>query len=211
MRSDSEFVRPFLSVESDFRISAARPTRNTDLVRSESLADSVAQEVIGPRQINGWDLQDVRGDGNCFYRAIADQINRVDPDLFQGLERGREHVTLRRIVSGNGDGIWAEDDDLDQFVRAFSGRYVLAIVDTRMPQCGYSYRYLNREGELITNNGSNLSLFDIPRNRSIIRIAATGNHFLSVISGPCGLDSESVSCDSDCDESDQETLEANTS
>ena len=139
---------------------------------------------IGSRTIDGWELKDVPDEGNCFYEAIADQLQRINHRVIQEVPKGTEiHNWLRLHIQGSNfqDRQWAEDETIYQLIRQFP-EIALAIVDTRNSQIGFVYYYHNGEVSL-TNTGDNYDPV-ILAEKTIIKIAATGNHFLSVISHP---------------------------
>lgn len=86
--------------------------------------------------------------------------------------------SLRLCIQGQDfkDQEWAEDRIIDEMVKKID--VILPIIDTRSPENGYVYYYLGNNGEFITHipdDGSSLP------NKKIIKVAATGNHFLSVV------------------------------
>jgi hypothetical protein len=90
------------------------------------------------------------------------------------------HDSLRLAVQGEAflDRQWADDKTFAQFVKTFD--LILAVMDTRNPRAGFVCYYQDAQGETITNAFGEMPL----PNKPIIRIAATGNHFLSVESHP---------------------------
>lgn len=89
----------------------------TALAKEES-----QKEKIGPRVIDGYELRDVEGDGNCFYDSVASQLNIVSPQLLQNILSGTDHnVIIRARVQGAGfnDQECADDQVFDAFVRSF--------------------------------------------------------------------------------------------
>ena len=132
---------------------------------------------VGPRKIQGFTLCDVPDDGNCFYYAVADQLQRVAPKLLENCSSGTDfHTFIRRQVQGSAfkNYEWAGDDELNSFVQKF--KVILAVIYTRTPEGGFSdVRYSSN------NDVVHLSISDsIPIDMPIVRIAYTGNHFLSV-------------------------------
>lgn len=90
------------------------------------------------------------------------------------------HDSLRLYLQGADfqDREWADNALFDTFVRRFD--LILAIVDTRCAEAGFVCYYKKGVGEVLMNPCASLPLPDLP----IIRLAATGNHFLSVRSHP---------------------------
>lgn len=145
------------------------------------LKPSINQAKIGPRVIPGWQLQDVEDFGNCFYDAVTHQMAIVKHGFLETVPKGtlpRDSLRLRIQGPDFKDEEWAEDEQIDEFVKQFD--VILAVVDTRNPGVGYVYYYLGEGGNVITHvpeSGTSL-----PNNKPTIRLAATGNHFLSVVS-----------------------------
>ena len=146
----------------------------------ESLFFATQKGISGPNKIPGWTIQDVPDVGNCFYEAIIHQMQTINhPFLFDVPVGGVPHLCLRNRVNSSNKGEWAEDATIDEFVTEVP--VILAIVDTRRPDSGYVCYYLDADGTVMTN--SDIDLF-LPTDKPIIRIAATGNHFLSVVQNP---------------------------
>ena len=155
-----------------------------DNVIQESLKQAVESNIIGSRVIEGFDLKDVNDVGNCFYEAVIDQMQLLGHVFLESIPYGTApHDSLRLAIQGSEfkDQAWADDQIIDKFVLLFS-ELVLAVIDTKNPQLGFVCYYADQSGEIITNIGDNL----LP-NKMIIRIASTGNHFLSVINHPAIL------------------------
>lgn len=160
------------------------PAIEMDKAIEESLKVGLKEENIGPSTIIGFSLQNVEGDGNCFYRAVVDQIKLIDNELLYKISPTTEHHDwVRGKVQGVQfkDREWADDTTFIQFIKEFPN-FILSVIDTRFPINGFTcYYYSNNE--IIVNTGNDNSLI-MPINNKIIRIAATGNHFLSVRSHP---------------------------
>lgn len=76
------------------------------------------------------------------------------------------------------DRQWADDKTCEALVKKFS--IILAIVDTREPALGFSRCYYQGADDDVV-----IQLADSPLpNLDIIKLAATGNHFLSVKNHP---------------------------
>jgi hypothetical protein len=151
--------------------------------KQESLLSATQQGNIGPRNIPSWTIRDVPDVGNCFYEAIIHQMQTINHSLLSRIFFGGvPHLYLRNILNSSNEGEWAEDRTIDEFVTKVP--VILAIVDTRMPDSGYTCYYLGADGTVTTNSDTDLFL---PTDKPIIRIAATGNHYLSIMQNP-GLD-----------------------
>jgi uncharacterized protein (TIGR04141 family) len=151
-------------------------------VKFESIELAKKQGTIGPRSIPGWKLHDVDDKGNCFYDAIVHQMQLIHHPFLASVH----HTTLPRNrlrlhIQGKNfkDDEWADDQSIDACVKKLD--LILAIVDTRTPENGFTYYYLGKDGEVVTHTPDNLSPLPI---KPIIRLAATGNHYLSVVTHP---------------------------
>lgn len=154
------------------------------LVMKDSVSDAEEKGIVGPNEIPGWDFYNPIGDGNCFYRAVVHQMQTINhPFLKEVHETTEFHTALRKRIQGENfqDRQWAEDEEIDSLVREFD--IVLAVVDTRNHNHVYTYYYLGADGEVITRTWLEGEEEPLPT-KPILRIAATGNHFLSVIQEP---------------------------
>lgn len=152
-----------------------------EFIVSESVSLAQAQGHIGPRTLEGWDLYDVNDNGNCFYEAVADQLIRVNHQFLAEVPAGTTvHDSLRLRAQGQDfqDRQWADDEHIKAITRKLN--IIIGIVDTRNPTGGFIYYYLDEEQQYITHLEG---LRNLP-NRQIIRLAYTGNHFLSVRNFP---------------------------
>ena len=153
---------------------------NIAAAKKESLNSATEKGAIGPRNIPGWTIKDVPDVGNCFYEAIIHQMKTINhPFLFDVPVGGVPHLYLRNILNSSNEGEWAEDRTIDEFVTKVP--VILAIVDTRRPDDGYVCYYLGADETVTTN--PDIDLF-LPTDKPIIRIAATGNHYLSIMKNP---------------------------
>lgn len=146
----------------------------------ESLKNTEKIGKVGSRTIKGCVLKDVEGKGNCFYLAIADQLQCLNHSIFSSVHESTAlHDWLRLQIQGENfkDFEWAEDKTIDAFVKRFP-EIVLAIVDTRNSQAGFVCYYLDGSS-VITNTGSDPNIV-MPSDKTVIKIAATGNHYLAV-------------------------------
>ncbi len=170
------------------------------LTFSQNLSDATSAwwNDIGPRQIPGWRLKDVEDKGNCFYLAITDQLKIINYQFKEEIPLDiQTHVWLRTKVEGTNyqDRRWATDKDFDQFVKIFP-ELVLAVIDTRVPEQGYTYYYCqpNDEGEESFIVIATKILPEFSLKQKVIKIAATGDHFLSVITEGCNAQISSPRC-----------------
>lgn len=102
----------------------------------------------------------------------------------------RDLLRLRIQKDEFKDEEWAEDKQIDEFVKLFPD-IILAIVDTRSPRNGFTYYYLDVDGSVITQTPDVTNA--LPE-RPIVRLAATGNHFLSVVRHPNYSKGNSAEC-----------------
>ncbi len=151
-------------------------------IRQESIKLAEKQRTVGPRIIPDWKLHDVEDKGNCFYDAVAHQMQVIKHPFLNEVSLStlpRDSLRLRIQGENFKDKEWAEDEQIDACVKKFD--IILAIVDTRTPENGYTYYYVGEDEEVITHTRYDNSLLP---NKSIVRLAATGNHYLSVVSDP---------------------------
>ncbi|MBH1988590.1 MAG: DUF2431 domain-containing protein [Myxococcaceae bacterium] len=167
------------------------PTMNTssgssNYIKTDSETDSETDsDTTGPSEIDGWTFQDNEGGGNCFYQAVADQFQNQSHPFLRNLPGGTEaHVLLRaRIQRALGeefrDRDWAGYPEIGALARNFG--VVVAVMDTRYPNNGFVYHYINDDGNLdFTRSVARLRQPEM----YIVKLAYTGNHYLSVTDHP---------------------------
>lgn len=158
---------------------------NVKKVQQQSLKEAENKGIIGPREIIDFDLEDVEDDGNCFYYAIANQMKTINHSFILNVPEGTDpNNSLRLAIQRENflDREWADYLTFDRFVIEFPD-IILSIIDTRNPNAGFTCYYIDDERTVITNTGQDSSLV-IPQGKMIIRITATGNHFISIKSHP---------------------------
>jgi hypothetical protein len=151
-------------------------------VRYSSRKSVEDQQKIGAREIPGWILQDVPGDGNCFYYAVEHQMRQLNLQI--PITNGTCIAdALRLRVQGEyfQDQEWADNHHIETFVRTFNT--ILAVIDTRYVSAGFTYYYHDENEHNITNRGD----MPLPPNKPLLKLAYTGNHFLSVVNHPSGI------------------------
>ncbi len=149
-----------------------------------SRKDAETRGEVGPRELPNFDMEDVPDDGNCFYHAIANQMKIINHDFVHNVPLGTDpNNSLRLAIQRENfrDRQWADDQTFDQFVQEFPD-VILAVINTGNPNSGFTLYYVDNDGEVITNIGDPSLV--VPNDRIIIRIAATGNHFMSVRGHP---------------------------
>ena len=157
-----------------------------ELARAASLKDGEEAGSIGPRKIEGWGIEDVEDRGNCFYDAVVHQLElQAHPFFVEGIPEGtnpRDSLRLRVQGTSFKDQEWADDPTIEAFLRKFPD-CILAVVDTRHPDRGFTCYFVDSvTGEIITYAPE--AVGTLPVGRSLLRIAATGNHFMSVTRHP---------------------------
>lgn len=76
----------------------------------------------------GFKFTNVKGDGNCFFYALAEQLNKVGKDnilklrdefVTESQEYQKDHEFLRSVVQGKEykDTQWADDKMIGEFVK----------------------------------------------------------------------------------------------
>lgn len=148
--------------------------------KQESIELAKKQGLVGPRSIPGYKLHDVEDKGNCFYDAIAHQMKLLKYSFLNDVPEGTlPRDSLRLVIQGKEfkDKEWIEDKQIDNFVKNFED-VILAIIDTRHPDNGFTYYYLGDDKEVITHSPTDTT--PLPSREYTFFLAATGNHFLSV-------------------------------
>jgi len=174
---EKEFLPPDDLLEIDVQSGGS----TLESVKQESLLLARKQGEIGPRNIEGWILQDVEDEGNCFYHAIIHQMQLINHHFLSEIPKGTlPHNSLRLRVQGAefSDQEWVDNAGIDAFVKEFT--VILAIVSTQNPEVGFVCYYQHNDGHVSINVHGNMDMPDLP----IIRLAETGNHFLSVVNHP---------------------------
>ncbi|MBX9786305.1 MAG: hypothetical protein K2Y08_03095 [Alphaproteobacteria bacterium] len=150
-----------------------------------SLKDGEKAGAIEPRTITGWGIYDVEDRGNCFYDAVVHQLQLHGHPFIGSIPVGTNpRDSLRLQVQGEAfrDREWADDPTIEAFLRKFPD-YILAVVDTRHPDRGFTCYFVDSvTREIITYIPGAAGI--LPAGRTLLRIAATGNHFMSVQSHP---------------------------
>ncbi len=211
----------FLACILGFLISCDGPSSNNDN------SNRGYMHPLGPGRIVGWKLNNVRGDGACFYHAIIHQMklqrmnkelgalegmltNEIKPGYSSNIE-GSLYAALRKQIVGehyvykNNYPLaeWAEDNEMKKFAELYPN-VALLIVNTLTPQHGYYQLYFQNKDNVVhtTYQGENslsvdgmeldgdeatklTSLHELVKNKKyIVRIAYTGNHYMSVVYNP---------------------------
>jgi hypothetical protein len=149
-------------------------------IRAESLSLAMSQGRIGPRQILGWKLHDVKDVGNCFYEAVIHQMQLINHAFLATVPSetlARNSLRLRIEGENFRDRQWADHEEIIKLAQEFN--LVVAIVDTRTPQVGFVYHYVRIDGNYDSTPDNALV-----SGREIIALAYTGDHYLSVVSSP---------------------------
>lgn len=164
------------------------------------------EELIKKLESLGFKVEDVRGDGNCFYRALALQLEQIKPEIIDSISTESEpHKKLRGIVEddakvrgpvftkvndvynamvaidgesseGSKDGKESDFSEVWGAARAFN--VAILILDSRHPHAGFC-AYFCQGGVAASPT---YDPRQCPQDRPIVRLAYTGAHYLSVTS-----------------------------
>ena len=152
----------------------------------ESSASSAPDDDFLKSDVNKivpeFDLENINGSGNCFYHAVGLQLNLTHRRFLQGLNvpaGAGLHDSLRLWVQGENfqDRTWGEYEELYRLAERSNS--VVAIIDTRYPHLGFRAYFINN----LEVRQETYRAVEVPF-RPIIRLAYTGDHFLSVRSHP---------------------------
>lgn len=164
--------------ESEEEIQASFQEDVYESVKRESREEAEKKGIIGPREIKGWDLVNVTDEGNCFYESAALQLEAIGYEFSES--DVEPHIFLRSLVQGEKfkDKEWADDRQIEGLSEKLD--LIIAVVDTRNPQHGYSYRYKDKNGGIQIFSKEEA----LGTEKRIIKLAYTGDHFLSVSKDP---------------------------
>jgi hypothetical protein len=126
----------------------------------------------------GWKFVETPGDGNCYYRALADAFN----SMVYKARANWSHTEIRRELTGSDTGGWAGAREVYHTPEYYS-HTVLALVHIQRQHQSAKYRYIFYEGGVIKEEESALQT---PMHWPIFRLAYTGNHYMAVYSEPPG-------------------------
>ncbi len=136
--------------------------------------------------IPGYKVEDVKGDGNCFYHAAAIQLERGHhPHMAEIPEGTAPHDSLRLLAqeADFNDGEWADHAE----ILALAERLDIAIgvMDTRDPSHELVYHFINPE----TNGGDSTNdPSELPDGMASITLLFTGNHYMVLTKDPEPVD-----------------------
>ena len=137
---------------------------------------------IGPKAIEGFSLRNVEDKGNCYYLACVDQMRGTGHPFLSSIPSGTSaHDSLRLKVQGElfKDREWADITEILSSVERLN--IIIAIIDTRHPNLGFRCYYPDDA------TGTARETYDpveLPSKYNVVRLAFTGNHYLSVTSHP---------------------------
>lgn len=154
-----------------------------------SAAEAIAasQSKIGPKTIAGWELTDVPEIGNCFYEAVALQLQKNDFPIAETFPETKPEnggtalvdILRRRSTAQFIDRDWvAGEEQILKLAKELN--IVVAIVDTRTENPEFQYYFANWNGTM----GTTRNKTEIPQGQMVAELAYTGNHYLSVTSKP---------------------------
>jgi hypothetical protein len=124
--------------------------------------------------MKGWDVGNVLDDGNCFYRAVVDQLQRRNLKAELLRETPEPHIVLRQRNQGASykDKELVGKNDVIQFTTVFQD-FAIAIMDISVPDRGYTVLFY--QGRKVQS---------ISRGVHVIRLAFAENHYMSVLANP---------------------------
>lgn len=135
------------------------------------------EDHVGPCSIDGWELQDFSGDDNCFFLAVTHQMILIEHEyIYQNFQKTgiTESLTARVLGRNWRECRWKNEERIQAFLQCFD--VILAVVDTHNPSKGFVYYCRD-----------NLELEKATNPPPIIRVATTGNHYLSVEDCPASI------------------------
>ena len=156
-------------------------TSTSKKVIDESKSLAKAQSLIGPEKIEDWILENVKDDGNCFYLAVVKQLKAINHPFINTIPSGTaSNDSLRLLIQGKRfqDKEWAGYPEILRLAQKL--KVIVSIVDTRHPDLGFVYHYVKTDDSLDHTNDDTVLPKDIPT----IKIAFTGNHYLTVLKHP---------------------------
>jgi len=134
----------------------------------------------------GWEFYEPpSSDGNCFFAAAYDQLQRNNHELIEWMEGDDPHNTLRANIQGLSftPGEWADEEDIINLVRGLDVDVAVYYTNpenldgTKNTWFGrYNYYY-------IVDNVLNRNTVDELSNteRFVVKLAYTGDHYMSVL------------------------------
>ncbi len=127
--------------------------------------------------MQGWDICNVPDDGNCFYHAVVDQLQKLELEK-ELLEKPAPHLLLREKTQRGEykDGEWVGENEIINFTTVFPN-IAIAIMDVGIPEQGYTVLFCR---------GQKCTREDILPYKyiHILRLAFTRNHYMSVLTNP---------------------------
>lgn len=153
---------------------------------SEAETIAASKSKIGPKTIAGWELTDVPEIGNCFYEAVALQLQKNDFPIAETFPETKAEnggtalvdILRRRSTPEFRDRDWAGEEEILALAKEL--KIVIAIVDTRSENPEFQYYFANWNGTM----GTTRNKTEIPQGQMVAELAYTGNHYLSVTSKP---------------------------
>lgn len=180
--SNIKNLSPYSGIPNDNQVSTyIHETQILEAVKNESLKIALSERKIGPREIQDWELKDVPDQGNCFYDVVCHQLYINNHHYLGAIPHGTlPRDSLRLFIQGSRfeDREYAGIDEILLCVMKLN--VTIAIVDTRHPYLGFRCYYQ----DVLGNPQETFNPAEVPSNVPILRLAYTGNHYLSVRYNP---------------------------
>ncbi len=132
--------------------------------------------------IPGYTVEDVKGDGNCFYHAAAMQLERsYHPHMAAIPEGTAPHDSLRLLVQENDfrDGEWVDHAEILGLAEKLG--IAIGVMDTRDPSHELVYHFINPSTGMGDSTNEPISL---PKDMMTITLLYTGNHYMVLTKDP---------------------------
>ncbi|OGT98441.1 MAG: hypothetical protein A2298_03045 [Gammaproteobacteria bacterium RIFOXYB2_FULL_38_6] len=147
---------------------------------SSIYAPPKSEKIIQVCELPGFELKNVLGDGNCFFRALWDQMKFRELSTRPKVPRETEgHNVLRLHHYGAGsfrDGEWAGSEE-EYYKLCKTYKFVIALLGMRDLRKTTIYYFIDPR----TNEGTFTQRdSELPEGLPIMRLVYTGSHYFSV-------------------------------
>jgi hypothetical protein len=167
--------------------------KEIEIATENSLKTAQKERInIGPRKLDGFEIEDVAGEGDCGYLALIKQFKLIKSPRLEKmpLDEARKVEFLRRQMQEEYKPLeYMEEKNIKQFLMQHR-EMIVGILDTRNPQFGYSYLFYdhtneNTEGwKAFTKEEVEALNTRKDETQQVIRLAYNGNHYMSINSDP---------------------------